>query len=61
MPNQKMKSRYFFQIGSMGQVVHLDNFDKIRNRSETPLLIQAVLNGAEQAAYTDGIIFLNYE
>ena len=45
----------------MGQVVHLDNFDKIRNRSETPLLIQAVLNGAEQAAYTDGIIFLNYE
>jgi hypothetical protein len=46
---------------SMGEVVHLYNFENIRNRTETPLLMQAVLNGAEQAAYMDGIIFLNYE
>ena len=31
------------------------------NFTETPLLMQAVLNGAEQAGYMDGIIFLNYE
>jgi hypothetical protein len=37
---------------SMGEVVHLYNF---------ALLVQAVLNGAEQAGYTDGIRFLNYE
>ena len=46
---------------SMAEVVHLYNFENIRNRTETPLLMQAVLNGAEQAGYTDGIIFLNYE
>ena len=46
---------------SMGEVVHLYNFENIRNRTETPLLMQAVLNGAEQAGYMDGIIFLNYE
>ena len=46
---------------SMGEVVHLYNFENIRNRTETPLLMQAVLNGAEQAGYMNGIIFLNYE
>lgn len=46
---------------SMEEVVHLYNFENIRNRTETPLLIQAVLNGAEQVGYMDGIIFLNYE
>lgn len=46
---------------SMSEVVHLYNFKNIRNRSETPLIMQAVLNGAEQAGYMDGIIFLNYE
>ena len=46
---------------SMGEVVHLYNFENIRNRTETPLLMQAVLNGAGQAGYMDGIIFLNYE
>ena len=46
---------------SMEEVVHLYNFENIRNRTETPLLMQAVLNGAEQAGYMDGIIFLNYE
>jgi hypothetical protein len=46
---------------SIGEVVHLYNFENLRNRTETPLLMQAVLNGAEQAGYTDGIIFLNYE
>ena len=44
----------------MAEVVHLYNFQNIRNRTEIPLLIQAILNGAEQAGYTDGIIFLNY-
>lgn len=43
------------------EVVHLYNFKEIRNRNETPVLMQAVLNGAEQAGYMDGIIFLNYE
>lgn len=48
-------------ITSESDVLHLYNFKKIRNTSEIPLLIQAVLNGAEQAGYTDGIIFLNYK
>lgn len=47
-------------LASMAEVVHLYNFENIPNRTQTPLLLQAVLNGAEQAAYTDGIIFLNY-
>ena len=42
---------------SIEEVVHLYNFENIRNRTETPLLMQAVLNGAEQAGYMDGIIF----
>lgn len=46
---------------SRGEVVHLYNFENIRNRAETSLLMQAVLNGAEQVGYMDGIIFLNYE
>lgn len=46
---------------SIEEVVHLYNFENIRNKAETPLFMQAVLNGAEQAGYMDGIIFLNYE
>jgi len=46
---------------SRSDVVHLYNFKKIRNTAEIPLLMQAVLNGAEQAGYTDGILFLNYK
>ena len=46
---------------SIEEVVHLYNFENIRNRTEIPILMQAVLNGAEQAGYMDGIIFLNYE
>ena len=46
---------------SMTEVVHLYNFQNIRNRSEIPILMQAVLNGAEQAGYTNGIHFINYE
>jgi len=46
---------------SMEEVVHLYNFEKIRNRDEVPLLMQAVFTGAESKNYTDGIIFLNYE
>lgn len=46
---------------SIGEVIHLYNFENIENKTETPLLMQAVLNGAEQEGYTDGIIFLNYD
>ena len=46
---------------SMGKVVHLYNFENIRNRAETPLLMQVVLNGAEQAGYMDGITFYKFE
>lgn len=46
---------------SMEEVVHLYNFENIRNKTEIPLLMQAVLNGAEQVGYIDGILFLNYE
>lgn len=41
----------------MAKVVHLHNFENIQNRTEISLLMQAVLNGAEQVEYTDGIIF----
>ena len=46
---------------SMEEVVHLYNFEKIRNRDEVPFLMQAVFNGAESKNYTNGVIFLNYE
>jgi hypothetical protein len=46
---------------SKSDVVHLYNFDNIRDVTEKPLLVQAVLNGSEQAGHTDGIIFLNYK
>jgi hypothetical protein len=46
---------------SMQEVLHVYNFDKIHNKTEIPLLIQAVLNGAEQMGYLDGIMFLNYD
>lgn len=46
---------------SMGEVVHLYNFENIRNKTETPIFMQAVLNETEQAGYMDGIIFSNYE
>lgn len=46
---------------SRDDVLHLYNFNNIRNNAEKPFLVQAVLNGAEQAGYTDGILFLNYE
>ena len=46
---------------SIEEVIHLYNFENIKNKTETPILMQAVLNSAEDAGYTDGIIFLNYE
>lgn len=46
---------------SKKDVIHLYNFKNIRNNAEKPFLVQAVLNGAEQAGYTEGILFLNYE
>ena len=45
---------------SPAEVIHLYNFEKIRDVTEKPALLQAVLNGAEQAGYTDGIMFINY-
>ena len=44
---------------SKSEVLHLYNFEKIRNSGEKPILMQAVLNGAEQSGWTGGIIFLN--
>ena len=46
---------------SRDDVLHLYNFKNIKNNVEKPFLVQAVLTGAEQAGYTDGIRFLNYE
>lgn len=46
---------------SKSDVVHVYNFRNIRNNAEKPALIQAVLNGAEQAGYTDGIHFIKYK
>ena len=46
---------------SRDDVLHLYNFKNIRNNAEKPFLVQAVLNGAEQAGYNDGIFFFNYE
>ena len=46
---------------SKTDVLHLYDFKNIKNNAEKPVLVQAVLNGAEQAGYTDGILFLNYE
>ena len=45
---------------SRNDVLHLYNFKNIRNNVEKPFLVQAVINGAEQAGYTDDILFLNY-
>ena len=45
----------------MEEVVHLYNFENIRNRTETLFLMQAVLNKAEQVCDRDGIIFFKYE
>jgi hypothetical protein len=57
----KTNNTVLFSILFVFVFVHLYNFENLRNRTETPLLMQAVLNGAEQAGYMDGIIFLNYE
>jgi hypothetical protein len=46
---------------SMEEVVHLYNFDKIRNSLEKPSLVSAVLNGAEDAGCGDNIAFINFE
>jgi hypothetical protein len=44
---------------SRSDVLHLYNFQNIQNKAEIPFLVQAVLNGAEQAGYTNGINFIN--
>ena len=42
---------------SANEVLHLVNFNKIRNSLEKPFLVSAILNRAEQAGYMDGITF----
>ena len=46
---------------SANEVLHLVNFDKIRNSLEKPFLVSAVLNGAEDAGCGDNIAFINFE
>ena len=60
----KQKERFVgFDQGpkSKQDVLHLYDFKKIRNPDQKPSLVQAVLNGAENAGYQEGIAFLNYE
>ena len=42
---------------SIEEVIDLYNFKNIRNKTETPILMQTVLNGAEQTGYMDGLFF----
>ena len=46
---------------SANEVLHLVNFNKIRNSLEKPSLVSAVLNGAEDAGCGDNIAFINFE
>jgi hypothetical protein len=46
---------------SANEVLHLVNFDKIRNSLEKPSLVSAVLNGAEDSGCGDNIAFINFE
>jgi hypothetical protein len=43
------------------EVLHLVNFDKIKDPLEKPYLVSAVLNGAEDAGCDDNILFINFE
>ena len=47
---------------SPADVLHVFNFENIRNSDEKLSLVEAVLNGAEQEGWTDtdGMYFLNY-
>lgn len=45
---------------SMDQIVHLVNLENMKP-SEKPSLISAVLQGAEDAGSSEGIIFINFE
>ena len=62
----KQKRRFLNKPGgpspqSPDEVLHLINFDKIRNPSEKPGLINAVLQGAEDNGSALHINFINYE
>lgn len=46
---------------SSDEVLHVYNFNKIIDRKEVPGLVQAVLDGAEEAGNTKGIMFINYK
>ena len=43
------------------EVLHLVNFDSIRNSLEKPSLMSAVLNGAEDTGGGDNIVFINFK
>lgn len=46
---------------SVDEVLHLVDFDRIRDPREKPSLVSAVLNGAEDAGCGDNIAFINFE
>jgi hypothetical protein len=46
---------------SREDVVHLFNFEAMYDRDKVPVLMQAVLNGAEQQGCVDNLIFINYD
>jgi hypothetical protein len=46
---------------SANELLHLVNFDKIRNSLEKSSLVNAVLSGAEDAGYIENILFINFE
>ena len=48
-------------VKSAEDVLHLVNFDKIRDSQEKPSFVNATLNGAEDAGSSKNIVFLNYE
>lgn len=44
-----------------GDVFQVYDFKGMKNVDEIPSLMEAVVNGAEQAGYDEGIIFMNYK
>lgn len=48
-------------VESTEEVLHVVNFDRIRDPQEKPALVSAVLNGAEDAGGGENIVFLNYK
>ena len=61
----KYKAKWFLGIPggpeSADDVLHLVNFDKIRDPSEKLSLVSATLNGAEAAGCEKDVLFINYK